>query len=166
MSLELRTYKLALRKTNKGPVILFKSSAPKQREYTLIRIGGKKTEEIFNSLVSALKEENLIEEESKSNNYNAYKLKESIGASVGGYLILIRRSREPTSWIPYFKDFIKGEKYKGSREVLSYLLGLSMDISKLSSPPENNRIDLDPKVLNAVSAGTKIISKKLWGIKK
>jgi len=109
MSLEERNYKLVLKQTARGPVIQFRSSAPQTRESTLIRMGGRKAEEIFNTIVSVLKKYDYITEEGGSDKgYKYYKLKREIGPVVGGYLVLIRRSRNPEQWLPYFEGFIAG----------------------------------------------------------
>jgi len=123
MSLEERNYKLVLKKTARGPVIQFRSSAPQTRESTLIRMGGRKAEEIFNTIVSVLKKYDYILEEGGSDKgYKYYKLKKEIGPVVGGYLVLIRRSRNPEQWLPYFEGFIKQDPYKGAHALLSHAL--------------------------------------------
>ncbi|MCE4607517.1 MAG: hypothetical protein F7B61_00970 [Caldisphaeraceae archaeon] len=163
MSIEKISYRLSMRKTSKGPIIMFKMGGKGLREYTLIRIGGRNAEQIFNEMINTLQGEGLIQSKSERLNYKSYKLKGEIGKAVGGYLVLIRRSREQLSWLPYFSDFIKGNKYEGSREVLSHFLDLSMDLSK-SKSPERNKVELDPKILDALGAGIKVISKTLWKI--
>ncbi len=166
MSLEGRQYKLVLRKTARGPVIQFRSSAPEVRESTLIRMGGRKAEEIFKVMVDVLEKHGYITEKGGNENYRSFRLKPEIGPVVGGYLVLIRRSRDPTAWIPYFEDFITQEKYKGAHALLTHALTLSMELSKEYPPPERVRMQLSPKVLDSVSAGFKVTVRKLWGIKK
>ena len=167
MSQEGRSYRLVLRKTARGPVIQFRASAPEVRESTLIRMGGKKASEIFDRMVEVLKKHEMITEESTSENYRAYRLKPEVGPVVGGYLVLIRRSRDPSAWIPYFEGMItEEERFKGSRALLSHALSLSEELSKISPPPERVRMQLSPKILDSVSAGFKVIVRKLWGIRK
>ncbi|GAB6148189.1 hypothetical protein [Stetteria hydrogenophila] len=165
MALEGRTYKLALRKTARGPVIQFRSATPETREATLIRMGGKKAEEVFAKMVEVLKNHDLVESESKSENYTYYKLKPEAGPVVGGYLILIRRSRDPTAWLPLFEDFVV-DKFKGSHKLLEHMLALGIELSQIHPPPERVRMQLNPKILDSLSAGMKVTVKKLWGIKK
>ncbi|MCE4610727.1 MAG: hypothetical protein F7B17_02005 [Desulfurococcales archaeon] len=166
MSQEGRSYRLVLRKTARGPVIQFRVSAPEMRESTLIRMGGKKASEIFDEMVGVLKKHGFITEEATSENYRAYRLKPEIGPVVGGYLVLIRRSRDPSAWIPFFEDMVTEEKFKGAHALLSHALSLSEELSKISPPPERVRMQLSPKVLDSVSAGFKAIVRKLWGIRK
>ena len=167
MSLEGRSYRLVLRKTARGPVIQFRSSSPEARESTLIRMGGKKASEIFQKMVEVLEKHELVTEKTESDNYVAYRLKPEIGPVVGGYLVLIRRSRDPSAWIPYFEDMItEKEPFKGAHALLTHALTLSMELSKINPPPERVRMQLSPKMLDSVSAGFKVIVRKLWGIKK
>lgn len=162
-----RTYKLVLRKTARGPVIQFRSAIPeKAREATLIRMGGQKSEEVFEAMVGALKKYNLITEEGGTDNYKFYRLKQEIGPAVGGFLVLIRRSRDPTAWIKYFENLITGEKYKGSTSLLSHALALAIELSQIQPPPERVRMQLNPKILDSISAGVKVTVRKLWGIRK
>ncbi|MGC9133805.1 hypothetical protein [Caldisphaera sp.] len=159
-------YKIVYRKSNKGEFILFKSNLQQKREKILIKIGGRNIDQIFNQIAKVLKEKNLIEDENVSNNYITYKLNQDIGPIVGGFLILIRRSREPLEWIPYFGDLIQGEKYMGSKTVLYHLWFLGLDLSQDVNKKLNMKYELNPKVLDSISAGTKIIAKKLWKIMK
>jgi hypothetical protein len=165
MSLEGRTYKLVLRKTARGPVIQFRSATPETREATLIRMGGRKAEEVFKHLVDALKKHDFVTEEGGSENYKFYRLKPEIGPVVGGFLVLVRRSRDPSAWTPYFEDLLT-EKYKGAHKLLEHALALSIELSQIHPPPERVRMQLTPKILDSISAGMKVVVKKLWGIRK
>ncbi len=164
---ENRNWKLVLKKTARGPVIQFRSSTPETRESTLIRMGGQKAEEVFKKMVEVLKKYDYITEEGGDEaKYKYYRLKQEIGPVVGGYLVLIRRSRDPDNWIPYFEGFIKQDPYKGAHELLATALAAGMALSKDYPPPERVRMQLHPKVLDSISAGYKVIVRKLWGIKK
>jgi len=165
MSLEGRTYKLVLRKTARGPVIQFRSATPETREATLIRMGGRKAEEVFKYLVDALKKHDYITEEGGSENYKYYRVKPEVGPAVGGFLVLVRRSRDPAAWAPYFEDLLI-EKYKGAHKLLEHALALSIELSQIQPPPERVRMQLTPKILDSVSAGMKVVVKKLWGIRR
>ncbi len=166
MSLENRTYKLVLRKTARGPVIQFRSATPEKRESTLIRMGGRKAEEVFKTMIEVLKANDYILEEGGSENYRAYKLKPEIGPVVGGYLVLIRRSRDPEKWLPLFEGFIKEDPYKGAHALLTHALSLALALSSAYPPPERVRMQLSPKVVDSISAGFKTTVRKLWGIRK
>ncbi|MEB3861221.1 MAG: hypothetical protein GSR84_03250 [Desulfurococcales archaeon] len=166
MSLEGKQYRLVLRKTARGPVIQFRSSSPETRESTLIRMGGKKASEIFEEMIRVLDKHGYITEKNEEKEtYKAYRLKQEIGPVVGGYLVLIRRSRDPTAWIPYFEDFIT-EKYKGAHQLLTHALSLGIELSKAYPPPERVRMQLSPKVLDSISAGFKVAVRKLWRIRE
>ncbi|MCE4609338.1 MAG: hypothetical protein F7C36_03035 [Desulfurococcales archaeon] len=162
--LENRTYKLVLRKTARGPVIQFRSATPERRESTLIRIGGQKAKEIFETMVEVLKKYEYIIEEGGSENYKYFKLRKDIGPVVGGFLVLLRRSRNPEKWIPLFEGFITEDPYKGAHVLLSHVLSVSIALSKVYPPPERVRMQLSPKVVDSVSAGFKSTVKKLWNL--
>ena len=166
MSLENRTYKLVLRNTARGKVIQFRSATPERRESTLIRMGGSKAEKVFQTMIEVLKKYDYILEESGHENYRAFKLKPEIGPVVGGYLVLIRRSRDPEKWLPYFEGFITENPYKGAKSLLTHALSLALELSVAYPPPERVRMQLSPKVVDSVSAGVKTTVKKLWGIRK
>ncbi len=166
MSLENRTYKLVLRKTARGPVIQFRSGTPERRESTLIKMGGRKAKEIFETMINVLKKYNYILEEGGSENYRAFKLKKEIGPVVGGYMVLIRRSRNPDKWIPLFEGFIKQDPFKGAHDLLTHALSLALALSSVYPPPERVRMQLSPKVVDSISAGFKSIVQKLWNIKE
>ena len=162
-----RTYKLVLRRTARGPVIQFRSAIPeKAREATLIRMGGQKAEEVFKAMVDALKKHDFVTEEGGTDNYKFYRLKQEVGPAVGGFLVLVRRSRDPTAWTKYFEDLITGEKYKGSTKLLAHALALAIELSQIQPPPERVRMQLNPKILDSISAGVKVTVRKLWGIRK
>ncbi|MCE4613827.1 MAG: hypothetical protein F7C07_08395 [Desulfurococcales archaeon] len=164
MSLEDRQYRIVLRKTVRGYVIQFRSSKPETRESTLVRIGGTKAREVFNTIVESLRKHGFITEEIGNENYKAYRIKQEIGPVVGGFLVLIRRSRDAKSWIPYFEDFLL-EKFKGSKALLSHVLSLGIELSKAHPPPERVRMQLNPKILDSIGSGFKVIVKKLWRLK-
>ncbi len=159
------SYRLVLRKTARGLVIQFRGPGSQGREATLVRIGGRKAQQLFDMLSSALKSGGFIEEEASTSNYTSYRIKPDVGGAVGGFLVITRRSRDPTAWAPYFADLIKGEKYPGSREVLTSVLNLGLELSKISPPPARARMQLNPKILDAISAGLKVTARKLWGIR-
>ncbi len=164
MSLEKSNYKLIYKKSNKGDFILLKGNIQQEREKVLIRIGGKNIDKIFNEMEKVLKERKLIEEENSSVNSVRLKLNQDIGPIVGGFLILIRRSREPLEWIPYFDSLIQGNKYLGSKEVLNHIWFSSIDISDSINKKLNLKYQLNPKVLDSIGAAAKIIAKKMWKI--
>jgi hypothetical protein len=95
----------------------------------------------------------------------AYRIKQEIGPVLGGYIVLVRRARDPSAWKPLFEDFI-AEKYFGAKVVLSHVLSLSEALSKLKPPSKRVRMQLNPKILDGVSAGTKVLARKLWGLKR
>ncbi|MEB3860528.1 MAG: hypothetical protein LRS43_04890, partial [Desulfurococcales archaeon] len=160
MSLEERQYRIILRKTVRGFVIQFRSSRPETRETTLVRVGGTKAREIFNVMADALKKHGYVTEELGNENYRALRLKNEVGPIVGGFLVLIRRSREAKTWMPYFEDFLV-DKYKGAKALLSHALSLGIELSKAQPPPERVRMQLNPKILDSIGSGFKVIARKL-----
>ncbi|MCE4622950.1 MAG: hypothetical protein F7B19_06535 [Desulfurococcales archaeon] len=164
---EDRSWKLVLRRTARGPVIQFRSSTPQTRESTMIRMGGQLAEDVFKTMVEVLKKyDYIIAEGGDESRYKWYRLKPEIGPVVGGFIVLIRRSRQPQDWIPYFEGLIKQDPYKGAHKLLREALATAFALSRDYPPPERVRMQLHPKVLDSVSAGFKVIIRKLWGIKK
>ncbi|MCE4603369.1 MAG: hypothetical protein F7B20_00170 [Aeropyrum sp.] len=127
-------------------------------------MGGRLAEEIFERMADVLKRNGLVSSESKGEKYIAYRLKHEIGPAVGGYLVMIRRSRDAKAWIEYFEGLITEDPYKGGKAFLASALSLSVELSKAQIG--EGKITLPPKVLDSVSAGFKLVSKKLWGLKK
>ncbi|MFN4046091.1 MAG: hypothetical protein ACK4H7_01965 [Acidilobaceae archaeon] len=162
---EARQYRLVLRSTARGPSLQLRVSTPEAREATLVRVGGGGVKELFEAMVDVLKRHGYVEAEAKTAVMTAYRIKPEIGPVVGGYIILVRRARDPSAWKPLFEAFVT-EKYVGAKTVLSHLLSLSEDLSKISPPPKRVRMKLNPKILDGVSAGVKVLARKLWGLRK
>lgn len=161
LSVEARQYRLILRSTIRGASLQLRVSSPEAREVTLVKIGGRGVEELFNNIVDVLMKHGLIEAESKTKLVKAYKLKAEIGPVVGGFIVLVRRARDIKAWTPLFEAFIT-EQYKGSKVVLSHALSLSEQLSKISPPSKRVRMQLNPKILDGISAGIKVLTRKLW----
>ena len=157
-------YRLVLRMTARGPVLQFRTTGSKGREVTLIRVAGRGSELIFSTIVESLAKEGLATEEVRSKAYTSYRLVGPIGAAVGGFLIVVRRSRQPASWMAHFSDLMKGERYAGSREVLASALRLAVELSRSQQGPSESA-QLNPRVLDAISSGLKVMARKLWGLK-
>ncbi len=156
-------YRLVLRRTVRGFVVQFRTTGPQGREATLVRVAGRRADQIFRAIVETLKREGLADEEVETTKYSSYKLAQPIGAAVGGFLIIVRRSRDPMAWVAHFSDLIGDDKYPGSREALGSVLRLAIQMS--SAYPPSGGSQLNPRVLDALSAGLKVISRKLWGLR-
>ncbi len=165
LSVEARQYRLVLRNTARGPSLQLRVAPPEAREVILVKMGGKGVRELFDSMVEVLRKYGYIEEEAETPTMKAYRIKQEIGPVVGGYIVLVRRARDPSAWKPLFEDFI-AEKYVGAKVVLSHVLSLSEALSKLKPPSKRVRMQLNPKILDGVSAGTKVLARKLWGLKR
>jgi hypothetical protein len=165
LSVEARQYRLVLRSTARGPLLQLRVLPPEAREVILVKIGGKGVEELFNHMVEVLRKHGYIESETVTASMRAYRVKQEIGPIVGGYMVLVRRTRDPSAWKPLFEDFLV-EKYFGAKTVLSHVLSLSEALSKLKPPSKRVRMQLNPKILDGVGAGVKVLARKLWGLKK
>jgi hypothetical protein len=165
LSAEARQYRLVLRATARGPLLQLRVQPPEAREVILVKIGGRGVEELFNHMVEVLRKHGYIESENVTASMKAYRVKQEIGPVLGGYIVLVRRTRDPSAWKPLFEDFLL-EKHVGARTVLSHVLSLSEALSKLKPPPRRVRMQLNPKILDGVGAGVKVLAKKLWGLKK
>lgn len=131
----------------------------------MVKIGGRGVQELFKTVADTLKKLGLVEAESKTATMTALRLKPEIGPAVGGYLVMVRRARDPTVWQKLFEDLI-AEKYFGARAILASALSLSEELSKQKPPSKRVRMLLNPKILDGVSAGVKVLARKLWGLKK
>ena len=154
-----------MKSTARGPTLQLRVSTPEAREATLVKVGGKGVKELFEHMVEVLRKHGYIEAETTTATMKAYRVKAEIGPVLGGYIILVRRARDPSAWKPLFEDFITG-KYVGAKEVLSHVLSLSEALSTISPPSKRIRMKLNPKILDGVSAGIKVLARKLWGLKK
>ena len=158
-------YRLVLRKTTRGPLVQFRGPGLQGREATLIRVSGRRAEELFSSIVASLRAEGLAEDEVATANYVSYRLTPEVGAAVGGLLIMARRSKDPAAWASRLAELVKGDGYVGSREVLAAMFDLSLQLSRLMPPSPRERMQLNPKVLDALSAGMKVIARMLWNLR-
>lgn len=165
VSTETRQYRLVLKTTARGPSLQLRVTRPEAREVTLIKIGGRGVQELFKTIVEVLKKHNLVEAETKTTTMTAFRLKPEIGPVIGGYLVMVRRARDPAVWQRLFEDLIV-EKYFGARAILASVLTLSEELSKQKPPSKRVRMVLNPKILDGVSAGIKVLARKLWGLKK
>jgi len=84
---------------------------------------------------------------------------------VGGLLIMARRSKDPAAWASRLVELIKGDGYVGSHEVLAAMFDLSLQLSRLMPPSPRERMQLNPRVLDALSAGMKVIARMLWNLR-
>lgn len=154
-----------LRRTTRGPVLQLKVSTPRRRESTVVRMGGKLAEDIFRVIVDSLKRYDYVAGESGGDSrYRKVDLKREIGPVVGGFMVLIRRSRRPMEWAPYFEGFLKQDPYRGAHKLLEAAFASAYALSQDYPPHERARMQLHPKVLDAVSSGFKVVIRKLYGI--
>ncbi len=165
LSAETRQYRLVLRTTARGPSLQLRVTPPEAREVILVKMGGKGVSELFDHMVEVLKKYGYVEAETVTAAMKAYRIKQEIGPLVGGYIVLVRRARNISVWKPLFEDFIV-EKYFGAKVVLSHVLSLGEALSKLKPPSRRTRMQLNPKILDGVGAGTKVLARKLWGLRK
>ncbi len=157
-------YRIVLRRTVRGLVVQFRATGAKGREVTLVRLTGRGAELVYRTITESLARDGLATEEVRSTSYTSYRLAESVGAAVGGLLIIVRRSRQPTSWAAYFNDLVRGDRYSGSREVLASALRLAVELSR-AYHPSGEASQINPRVLDAISAGLKVMARKLWGLR-
>lgn len=157
-------YRLVLKRISKGSTIQLKVSKGEEREHTLVRLGGKNAEPLFKEIVEVLQKHNLIEGESSTATMKAYKVKSEVGPLVAGFLILGRRAKDAKVWTSAFKEALEGKK-AGAKEIFSHALSISESLTPAYPSPKRSRMELNPKVIDGVSAGFKVLVRKLWNIK-
>jgi len=158
-------YRLVLRRTTRGSVVQFRGPGLQGREATLIRVSGRRAEELFSLIAASLETERLAENEVATANYASYRLRPEVGAAVGGLLIMARRSKNPAAWASRLAELVKGDSYVGSHDVLAAMFDLSLQLSRLMPPSPKERVQLNPRVLDALSAGMKVIARMLWDLR-
>jgi len=158
-------YRLVLRRTTRGSVVQFRGPGLQGREATLIRVSGRRAEELFSLIAASLEAERLAENEVATANYASYRLRPEVGAAVGGLLIMARRSKNPAAWASRLAELVKGDGYVGSHDVLAAMFDLSLQLSRLMPPSPKERMQLNPRVLDALSAGMKVIARMLWDLR-
>jgi hypothetical protein len=158
-------YRLVLRRTTRGSVVQFRGPGLQGREATLIRVSGRRAEELFSLIAASLETERLAENEVATANYASYRLRPEVGAAVGGLLIMARRSKNPAAWASRLAELVKGDGYVGSHDVLAAMFDLSLQLSRLMPPSPKERMQLNPRVLDALSAGMKVIARMLWDLR-
>jgi len=158
-------YRLVLRRTTRGSVVQFRGPGLQGREATLIRVSGRRAEELFSLIAASLETERLAEKEVATANYASYRLRPEVGAAVGGLLIMARRSKNPAAWASRLAELVKGDGYVGSHDVLAAMFDLSLQLSRLMPPSPKERMQLNPRVLDALSAGMKVIARMLWDLR-
>lgn len=157
-------YRLVLKKISKGSAVQLRISRGEEREHTLIRLGGKNAEAIFKGVTEALQKHGMIEGESSTATMKAYKVKSDIGPMLAGFLVLTRRAKDIGVWMSIFGEALEGKR-PGAKEIFSHALAISESLGPAYPSPKRSRMELNPKVVDGVSSGFKVLIKKLWNVK-
>jgi len=146
------SYVIELIKRRNRFEILFKAGSEGELA-TLVRLGGKQAQTIFNSLVDILSKRGGLIPLSTSDDHRKYSIRDDLGPIVGAFLILVRRSWKPMKWIKISNEIMEG-KYPGLAQAFEYYLEMAIDLSKANGR-RGKGYSLSPKVLNAISVAMK-----------
>lgn len=154
-------YRLVLKDTSRGKALLFRVSTAEARETTYIRVRGWWVADLFRELVGFLADRGLVDPGRVLERQVAYRIEGGFGPVVGGLLILVRRSRDADRWIPRIGDLLGG-KYPGVHVLLASAYRVAVELTRYYGPPRSVRMHLNPKVLDSLSSGLKVIIEKMW----
>ena len=153
---EEETYIITLRRKGKETIMNFNVGS-KDRSTTLIRLKGRKTQMIFNEIISALAKYGAITTLKTSEKEDAYAIRDDLGPIIGGFLILVRRSVKPRKWIDVLNDTLDG-KHPALVAAFENFLTMTLDLSKIE---RSNDKTISPIVLDAMSSSLKTLTTML-----
>ncbi|MCX8195882.1 MAG: hypothetical protein N3F67_02220 [Acidilobaceae archaeon] len=147
-------FRLVLKSYRRGRAVQLRAPGDGGREATVLRVGGKASEELFWGALGALRRRGLVELEKETRSSYRALLKAEAGPTVGGFLVLARRAKEVRPLLYLLERALDGDAVL--RVFLPSLLRLAEEMS--GGRPS-------PKVLDSLSAGAKEVVRKLWRVK-
>jgi len=148
-----QTYVLKLR-SGKRSSILFNVGG-EGKSMTLLRLKGTNTTLIFNEVISALSRYGAISPLKTSEQEDVFTIREDLGPIIGGYLILLRRSRNPKKWLTLLNDVLEG-RYPILVTAFENYLTMVLDMSRFYRIHSNNdKQILKTNILDASSSALK-----------
>jgi len=151
---EKRTYYMSLRKRGGNWEILYNIGS-EGKLTTILRLNGRKADEIFRGLVKALAKQGAVVPLRISNHEEVYAIREDLGPVVGAYFILVRRARNIEKWNNFLNSLLN-EQYVGMAKALSVFLELAIELSKSMPKKDHGRgYVLSPVIVDALSTSLK-----------
>jgi len=153
------SYYLTFKTKKEGAELLF-NVGTKDKTSTLLRLTGRKIQEIFNRILPILSRNGCITPV-QTGNPQIYSVRDDVGPVLGAYLILIRRARKTDYWINFFDELLTG-RYSRLGEVFSIFLEVTIDLSKSTMPPSTKAsYTLSPIIVSSFSSALKVFVKSL-----
>jgi len=153
------SYYLTFKAKKRGSELSF-NVGTKEKTTTLLKLRGRRTEEIFNKILKALSKAGCITP-LQTGNPSIYSIRDDVGPVLGAYLILIRRAQKTEYWITFLDELLTG-KYARLGETFSTFLESTVDLSKGAvSKSRRREYTLSPAVVSSFSSALKVLVKKL-----
>ncbi|MEM0439086.1 MAG: hypothetical protein QXR14_04940 [Sulfolobales archaeon] len=152
------SYYLIFKSRKKGGEISF-NVGTKERTEAMIKLGGRRSEELFTRILETLGRAGCITP-IQTGNPRIYAVRGDVGPVLGAYLILIKRSRKIEYWIEFLNELLTG-KYSWLGGAFSTLLELAIDLSKRAPLKSQKEYTLSPIIISAISSAMKEFVNKL-----
>lgn len=152
------SYYLIFKIKKRGGELAF-NIGTKEKTTTLLKLRGKRTEEVFNRILKILSKEGCITP-IQIGNPSIYSIRDDVGPVLGAYLILIRRAQKIEYWIAFLDELLTG-KYARLGKTFSTFLESILELSKESFSKNQGEYILSPIVLSSFSSALKVLIKKL-----
>ncbi|MCD6241375.1 hypothetical protein J7K27_07665 [Candidatus Bathyarchaeota archaeon] len=147
-------------KTKKGGGELLFNVGTEDKTSTLLRLRGRKIQEIFNGILPILSKNGCVTP-IQTGNPRIYSIRDDVGPVLGAYLIPVRRAQKTDYWITFLNELLTGE-YSRLGEVFSTFLETTIDLSKSMTPSSRRpNYTLSPIIVSSFSSALKVFVKTL-----
>lgn len=153
------TYYLTFRTSKRGGELSF-NVGTKHKTTTLLKLGGRRIEDIFNQILKTLSKTGCVTP-LQTGNPRMYCIRDDVGPVLGAFLILIKRGQKTEYWLDFLDELLMG-KYARLGETFSTFLEFIVDLSK-GETLKDRRGDysLSPAIVSSFSSALKVLVKKL-----
>jgi len=153
------SYYLTFKTKKKGSELSF-NVGTKEKTTTLLKLRGRRTEDVFNKILKTLSKAGCITP-LQTGNPSIYSIRDDVGPVLGAYLILIRRAQKTEYWTDFLEELLTG-KYARLGETFSTFLESTVDLSKgTTSKSRRREYTLSPAIVSSFSSALKVLVKKL-----
>jgi len=153
------SYYITFKTKKEGAELLF-NVGTEDKTSTLLRLRGRKIQEIFNRILPILSRNGCITP-IQTGNPKIYSIRDDVGPVLGAYLILVRRAQKTDYWVAFFDELLTG-RYSRLGEVFSTFLEATIDLSKSAMPPNKKAgYTLSPTIVSSFSSALKVFVKTL-----
>jgi len=129
----------------------------------LITVRSRAAKEIFNYILKVLGKDGYLSNGTRRNTVVSFKLSEEVSPIVGGFLILLRRSKTPEKWLNanLLEEALYGSKYPGLDIIFKHAFIMSIELSRRY----NSNCIINHRVADSVSTSLKKLLEHLWDIR-